>query len=153
MREKLLVSACLLGENCRYSGGNNYCPAAAALGARYELIPVCPEALGGLPPPRAPSERAGERVTARDGTDVTAAFRLGAERVLETALAQGITRAVLKERSPSCGSGRIYDGTHTGTLTAGDGVTAELLKAHGIAVVGESETDKLEKLIDDMERM
>ena len=72
MREKLLVSACLLGENCRYSGGNNYCPAAAALGERYELIPVCPEVLGGLPTPRPPAERTGERVTARDGTDVTA---------------------------------------------------------------------------------
>ena len=74
MKEKLLISACLLGMNCKYSGGNNYCPAAAALGERYELIPVCPEVLGGLPTPRAPSERAGERVTARDGTDVTAAF-------------------------------------------------------------------------------
>ena len=133
MREKLLVSACLLGENCRYSGGNNYCPAAAALGERYELIPVCPEVLGGLPTPRAPSERAGERVTARDGTDVTAAFRLGAERVLETALAQGITRAVLKERSPSCGSGQI----------PGQGVTAELLSDRGVAVYGESRIHEL----------
>ena len=139
MREKLLVSACLLGENCRYSGGNNYCPAAAALGERYELIPVCPEVLGGLPTPRAPSERAGERVTARDGTDVTAAFRLGAERVLETALAQGITRAVLKERSPSCGSGQIYDGTFTGTLTAGTGCFAGKLQERGIKVISEKE--------------
>ena len=94
MKEKLLVSACLLGENCRYSGGNNYSPAVAALGERYELIPVCPEVLGGLPTPRPPAERTGERVMGRDGTDVTAAFRLGAERALETALAQGITRAV-----------------------------------------------------------
>ena len=143
MREKLLVSACLLGENCRYSGGNNYCPAAAALGERYELIPVCPEVLGGLPTPRAPSERAGERVTARDGTYVTAAFRLGAERVLETALAQGITRAVLKERSPSCGSGQIYDGAFTGRVIPGQGVTAELLSDRGVAVYGESRIHEL----------
>ena len=82
MREKLLVSACLLGENCRYSGGNNYCPAAAALGERYELIPVCPEVLGGLPTPRAPSERAGERVTARAALHL--AWRAGED--LETGM-------------------------------------------------------------------
>lgn len=143
MKEKLLVSACLLGENCKYSGGNNYSPAAAALGERYELIPVCPEVLGGLPTPRPPAERTGERVTARDGTDVTAAFRLGAERALETALAQGITRAVLKERSPSCGSGQIYDGAFTGRVIPGQGVTAELLSARGVAVYGESRIHEL----------
>lgn len=134
MREKLLVSACLLGENCRYSGGNNYCPAAAALGERYELIPVCPEVLGGLPTPRAPSERAGERVTARDGTDVTAAFRLGAERTAEIARSGGVRRALLQERSPSCGCGTVYDGTFSGTLTAGRGVTAALLEKNGVEV-------------------
>ena len=143
MREKLLVSACLLGENCRYSGGNNYSPAVAALGERYELIPVCPEVLGGLPTPRPPAERTGERVMGRDGTDVTAAFRLGAERALETALAQGITRAVLKERSPSCGSGQIYDGAFTGRVIPGQGVTAELLSARGVAVYGESRIHEL----------
>ena len=143
MKEKLLVSACLLGENCRYSGGNNYSPAVAALGERYELIPVCPEVLGGLPTPRPPAERTGERVMGRDGTDVTAAFRLGAERALETALAQGITRAVLKERSPSCGSGQIYDGACTGRVIPGQGVTAELLSARGVAVYGESRIHEL----------
>ena len=143
MREKLLVSACLLGENCRYSGGNNYCPAAAALGERYELIPVCPEVLGGLPTPRPCAERVGERVINRAGEDVTAAFRLGAERVLETALAQGITRAVLKERSPSCGSGQIYDGAFTGRVIPGQGVTAELLSDRGVAVYGESRIHEL----------
>ncbi len=143
MKEKLLVSACLLGENCRYSGGNNYSPAVAALGERYELIPVCPEVLGGLPTPRPPAERTGERVMGRDGTDVTAAFRLGAERALETALAQGITRAVLKERSPSCGSGQIYDGAFTGRVIPGQGVTAELLSARGVAVYGESRIQEL----------
>ena len=82
-------------------------------------------------------------MTARDGTDVTAAFRLGAERVLETALAQGITRAVLKERSPSCGSGQIYDGAFTGRVIPGQGVTAELLSDRGVAVYGESRIHEL----------
>lgn len=139
MKEKLLVSACLVGENCKYSGGNNYSPAVAALGERYELIPVCPEQLGGLPTPRTPSERVGDKVLTRDGRDVTDAFRRGAEKVLEIALAQGITRAVLQERSPSCGWERIYDGTFTGTLIPGEGVTAQLLRAHGIAVYGGSQ--------------
>ena len=134
MKEKLLVSACLLGENCKYSGGNNYSPAAAALAERYELIPVCPERMGGLPTPRVPAERVGDRVLTRDGADVTAAYRLGAEKALEIALAQGIRRAVPQERSPSCGCGAVYDGTFSGTLVPGDGVTAELLRAHGVEV-------------------
>ena len=136
MREKLLVSACLLGENCKYSGGNNCDPAVAALAARYELIPVCPERLGGLPTPRAPSERVGDRVLTRDGADVTDAFRLGAEKTLEIARANGVRRAVLQSRSPSCGCGSIYDGTFSGTLVPGDGVTAALLRASGVEVTG-----------------
>lgn len=143
MKEKLLVSACLLGRRCRYDGGDNYDPAVEALGDRYELIPVCPEQLGGLPTPRTPAERAGERVLARDGTDVTAAFRAGAERALETALSQGASRALLKERSPSCGSGGVYDGTFTGRVVPGRGVTAELLAERGVAVLGESRLEEL----------
>lgn len=144
MKEKLLVSACLLGENCKYNGGNNDTPAVAALAEHFELIPVCPETLGGLRRPREPSERVGDRVLSRTGEDVTAAFRLGAERALEIALAQGVTRAVLKERSPSCGSGAIYDGTFSGRVIPGSGVTAELLARHGIAVCGEGEAHTLE---------
>ena len=136
MREKLLVSACLLGENCKYSGGNNYDPAVAALGARYELVPVCPERLGGLPVPRAPSERVGDRVLTRDGADVTDAFRLGAEKTLEIARANGVRRAVLQPRSPSCGCGSVYDGAFSGTLVPGDGVTAALLRENGVEVTG-----------------
>ena len=135
MKEKLLVSACLLGENCKYSGGNNYCPAAAALAERFELIPVCPEQLGGLPTPRVPAERVGDRVLTRDGADVTDAYRLGAEKTLETALANGVKRAALQERSPSCGCGAIYDGTFSGRLVPGDGVTAALLREHGIEII------------------
>lgn len=143
MKEKLLISACLLGENCKYSGGNNLVPAAAELGERYELVPVCPERLAGLPTPRLPAERAGDKVLSRSGEDWTAAFRLGAERTLAVAQAHGVRRAVLKERSPSCGSGTVYDGTFSGTLVPGAGVTAELLERNGIAVLGESRIGEL----------
>ena len=143
MREKLLISACLLGENCRYNGGNNYAPAAAALAERFELIPVCPEQLGGLPTPRVPAERVGDRILNRAGEDVTAAFRLGAERALEIALAGGVRRAVLKERSPSCGYGTIYDGTFTGAVASGSGAAAELLACQGIEIFGESNLEDL----------
>lgn len=143
MKEKLLISACLLGTNCKYSGGNNYTPLAEALKERFRLVPVCPETMGGLTSPREPAERAGDKVLSRSGEDWTAAFRLGAERALETALAQGITLAVLKERSPSCGCGAVYDGTFTGAVVRGDGVTAELLKAHGLRILGESRIGEL----------
>lgn len=145
MREKLLISACLLGENCRYSGGNNYEPLTEALGERFELVPVCPECLGGLTSPREPAERVGERVLSRTGEDWTAAFYLGAERTLEIARREGISQAVLKERSPSCGCGAVYDGTFTGTVVPGDGVAAELLKRHGVHIRGESQIEELLK--------
>ena len=141
MKEPLLVSACLLGENCKYSGGNNALPPEllAALEARYRLVPVCPERDGGLPTPRLPSERKGKRVLNRAGEDVTEAFRRGAQLALETARREGCRLALLKERSPSCGSGKIYDGSFSGTLIPGNGVAAALLKENGIAVFGESE--------------
>lgn len=143
MKEKLLISACLMGENCKYSGGNNYCSTVEALKERYELIPVCPERDGGLPTPRTPSERSGDRVFSKSGADVTAAFTRGAHIALETAKKNGCKTALLKERSPSCGCGAIYDGSFTGTVTEGDGVTAELLKKQGIQILGESRIDEL----------
>jgi len=145
LKERLLISACLLGENCKYSGGNNYSPAAAALAERFELVPVCPERMGGLPTPRVPAERVGDKVLTRDGADVTEAYRRGAEQALETALANGVRRAVFQERSPSCGCGAVYDGTFTGTLVPGEGVAAELLRKHGIEVTGGSRLDRLER--------
>lgn len=147
MKEKLLVSACLLGENCKYSGGNNYTPAIEALREKFDVIPVCPEQLGGLPTPRTPSERAGARVLSRGGADVTEAFRQGAEKTLEIARESGAARAVLQERSPSCGSERVYDGTFSGTLVPGQGVTAELLEKNGIRVYS---GDRMEALLDGM---
>ena len=138
---KILVSACLLGVRCRYDGKSKPHPAVERLLEQHTLIPVCGEILGGLPTPRVSAERQGERVVTADGRDVTAAYRRGAEEVLRLAERYGCTAAVLKERSPSCGSGRIYDGTFTGTLADGWGVTAELLRDHGICVIGESEAE------------
>ena len=143
MREKLLVSACLLGENCKYSGGNNYSPDVERLRERFEIVPVCPEQLGGLPTPRVPSERVGERVLTREGQDVTEAFRQGAERTLDIARTEGTVRAVLQVRSPSCGCGMIYDGTFSGTLVPGKGVTAELLEKNGVKVYDSTRTGEL----------
>lgn len=141
MKQALLISACLLGTNCKYNGGNNALPEdkLSALREHYRLVPVCPERDGGLPTPRLPSERRGERVVNTAGEDVTGAFRRGAALALETALREDCRIALLKERSPSCGSGRIYDGSFTGTVIPGDGVTAEVLKKSGLTVCGETE--------------
>ena len=143
MKKKLLISACLLGRNCKYNGGNNLHPLVERLGEKYDLVPICPETWGGLAAPRPPAERIGDRILDREGRDVTDAFQRGAQRALETARKNGCRRAVLKERSPSCGAGRIYDGTFTGTTVPGDGVAAALLRAEGLVLYGESEIEKL----------
>ena len=140
MKEKILVSACLLGLPCRYDGKSKPEEGIIALMEKYELIPFCPEIYGGLETPRVPSERAGDKVLMKDGKDVTENYSRGAEGALYLCKTLGIKKAVLKERSPSCGSGKIYDGSFTGTLKDGDGVTAELLKKNGIEVLGESDT-------------
>ena len=145
MKPRILVSACLLGVNCRYDGGGKEIPGIDALMERAELIPVCPEILGGLPTPRVPSERVGDRVLARDGRDVSAAFERGAGEALKLAKLFGARLALLKERSPSCGAGQIYDGSFGGGLVPGDGVAAQLLKANGVSVYGES---RIRELID-----
>ena len=141
---KILISACLLGACCRYDGASKAQPLAALLAERHTLVPVCPEQLGGLPTPRPPAERRGGRVVTQSG-DVTEQYLRGAEETLKLCKLLGCEAAVLKERSPSCGRGQVYDGTFSGTLTAGDGVTAELLAAHGILVYGESQIEKLLK--------
>ena len=135
---RILVSACLLGISCRYDGKSKPHPAVLALQGQHQLIPVCGEIFGGLPTPRTPAERVGDRVLTEDGRDVTQEYHRGAEEVLALARRLDCKVALLKERSPSCGTGEIYDGSFTHTLTAGDGVTAELLRASGIAVFGES---------------
>lgn len=141
--EKILVSACLLGEPLRYDGAAKPCEAVLALKERYQCIPVCPEQLGGLPTPRVPSERRGKRVVTKSGKDVTAEYERGAKETLKIAQKEGCRIAVLKERSPSCGCGEIYDGTFSGARKGGNGVTAELLLKNGIKVFGESGAEVL----------
>ena len=147
---KILISACLLGIPCRYDAASKAQSWVEELARRHELVPVCPEQLGGLPTPRTPSERRGDRVVMNTGADVTEQYRRGAACALRLYQLLGCKAAVLKERSPSCGCGAVYDGTFTGTLTAGDGVTAALLQAHGIRVLGESQV--LELLAPDGEK-
>lgn len=139
----ILVSACLLGLCCRYNAESKANERVLALAKTHPLVPVCPEQLGGLPTPRPPAERKGERVVSSDGTDVTDAFQKGAEETLLLARTLGCKTAVLKARSPSCGHGCIYDGTFAGSLVPGSGVTAELLEASGIAVYTEEEIPSL----------
>ena len=131
---RLLVSACLLGLSCRYDGGCKPCPRVIALMEKHTLIPVCPEQLGGLPTPRPPAEIREGRVISRAGMDVTDAYRKGAEEALRLAQLYACDGAILKSRSPSCGKGQVYDGSFSGTLTLGDGVTARLLADHGLPV-------------------
>ena len=141
---RIAVSACLLGENCKYSGGNNLCSKLVDALSGHEVIPVCPEVLGGLPIPRPPAEIVHGEVRTQSGESVDAAFRLGAERALDRIeAAGGCDLAVLQPRSPSCGVSEVYDGTFSGCLTPGDGVTAALLKENGITVYGESEIEML----------
>ena len=141
--ENILISACLLGIGCRYDGKHKANSEVLSLGEKYNLIPVCPEIYGGLPTPRVPSERIGDKVMMKDGRDVTENYKRGAMEALELCRIYNIKTAILKQRSPSCGKGEIYDGTFSGTLTERDGVTAELLIANGIRVLGESEINIL----------
>ena len=142
---KLLVSACLLGCACRYDGKSKPVPELEKLRAvGHTLVPVCPEVLGGLPTPRSPAElQPGGRVVNRAGEDVTAAYLEGACRTLELARTEGCTLAVLKANSPSCGSRQIYDGSFSGKLVPGQGVTARLLGESGIRVADEETLDLL----------
>ena len=142
---KILVSACLLGVNCRYDGGNSRDENAINRLKADELIPVCPEEAGGLSTPRPPVEIVGgdgndvlngkAKVMTVDGEDKTEEFLKGARHALELAQSQGATCVIFKAKSPSCGCGTIYDGSFSGTLISGDGVTTALLKRHGIEVI------------------
>lgn len=136
---KILVSSCLLGVACKYSGGDNLCaPLVAALQAgRHTIIPVCPEVYGGLPTPRAPAERRGASVVTEAGADVTAQYQKGAEIALALARLTGCEAAVLKANSPTCGYGTIYDGSFAHRTVPGSGVAAALLAANGIPVYNE----------------
>ena len=130
----ILASACLCGVPCRYDGRAVPHAALERLHAEGKVIAVCPELLGGLDAPRNPCERSGSRVHDTQGRDLTEAFQSGASRTLALAREKGITVAVLKDKSPSCGNSVIYDGTFSGRVIPGQGVTAELLRENGLTV-------------------
>lgn len=141
----ILISACLAGIKCRYDAKSRRLDAAAALVGSGEALPVCPELLAGLPCPRPCceiDEKTG-RVVCADGRDLTAVFAEGARRTLAIARAAGVKKAVLKSKSPSCGRGRIYDGTFSGRLIEGDGLAARLLAENGIEVFTEDDLGRL----------
>lgn len=143
--EKILVSACLLGEKCRYDGGDNYIDKIEELKGLFDIIPFCPEVRGGLKTPRIPSERKGMQVINQQGKDVTKEFALGAERAYELCRYFSIKRVLLKEKSPSCGKTKIYDGEFNHTLIDGMGYTSEYLSKKGIQIYSEDEIDELIK--------
>jgi len=159
--KKILVSACLYGEICKYNATDNSCLDERFLRWKSEgrLIPVCPEVIGGLPTPREPSERRLDmesdsklfgiegRVITKSGKDVTAEYVSGAKQALRIAKDNGVICCILKHKSPSCGNRMIYDGTFSGHLTVGEGVTVEMLRHEGFAVFNETELDEAEKYI------
>ena len=145
--KNVLISACLYGEKCRYDGGDNLIPRLDEIKKFCNLFPVCPEVLGGLETPRNPSEIIGEKVVSNVGKDVTEEYTKGAEKALKTALENGCEVALMKAKSPSCGVGKIYDGTFSRKLTDGDGITVKLLKEHGIKVFDETQINEFLKCI------
>ncbi|CAJ0812301.1 DUF523 domain-containing protein [Ralstonia flaminis] len=163
--QRVLVSACLLGQPVRYDGGTVV--TEGGILARWQMegriVPMCPEMAGGLPVPRLPAEIHGEgggaavlrgaaRVVEHHGHDVTDAFVQGAQRALEAAREAGVQVAVLTERSPSCGSTFLYDGTFSSQLQPGEGVTAALLRQHGIRVFSQHQLEEAAHLLDALDR-
>lgn len=136
---RVLVSACLIGRRCRYDATSKYDEALLEALARCEIVPICPEVEGGLPCPRPASEMSSDgRVFDVEGCDVTDAYRRGAARAVAAARGNGCALAVLKAKSPACGSGLVYDGSFSGRLVDGDGAAARMLRASGVAVVDET---------------
>lgn len=136
---KILVSKCLLGENCRYAGDNCKNERVLALADEgNQLIGVCPEVLGGLPTPRQPSEIVGDKVISKTGNDVTMEYVSGAQKALEIAKENGVDYCIFKAKSPSCGCGVIYDGTFSGKLIEGNGITVKLFLENGYVIKNEN---------------
>ncbi|WP_107829519.1 DUF523 domain-containing protein [Campylobacter concisus] len=146
MREKVLISACLAGINCKFNGENNILDRDVLdeISKKYHLLFVCPEVFGGLSTPREPAEMKGGLVVTKTAKDVSENFKFGAEICLKIAKLNGCKKAILKARSPSCGSGQIYDGSFTKKLIFGDGVAAKLLKENEILVFSEDEIGRLD---------
>ena len=132
---KIAVSACLLGENCKYNGGNNYSEKVSEYVKGHEVIPVCPEVFGGLPTPREPSEIVDGIVRHKDGSSVDKEFRKGAEAAFKIIKEKEVELVILQSRSPSCGVNTIYDGSFSGKIIKGHGIFAEILLRNGIKVI------------------
>jgi uncharacterized protein YbbK (DUF523 family) len=139
----ILISGCLLGIHCRYDGTGMLEKGLIQNMQQHHFIPICPEQLGGLQTPRDPAECVGNKVITKKGEDVTNQYMAGAEEALKVASLYNCKVAILKERSPSCGCGKIYDGTFSNHLVEGDGITSQLLKKNGIKVIGESQLEDL----------
>ena len=139
----ILVSACLLGASCRYDGKSKPNEEVIKLMNKHNLIPFCPEVMGGLPTPRIPSEVVRDKVLNEKGEDVTAQYKKGAEEALKIAKMYNCKYAILKEKSPSCGKGKIHNGKFDGGYIEGNGITARLFIENGIKVLGESEINCL----------
>ena len=146
MREKVLISACLAGINCKFNGENNLLDRGVLdeISKKYHLLFVCPEVFGGLGTPREPAEMKDGSVVTKTAKDVSENFKFGAKSCLKIAKLNGCKKAILKARSPSCGSGQIYDGSFSKRLVFGDGVAAKLLKENGILVFSEDEIGRLD---------
>lgn len=136
---KVLISACLLGDNVKYSGGNNLTPELVTLLEKYnvKIVKICPECFAGLPIPRVPSEIREDKVYGKDGRDITEKFLIGAEKTYQIAKIKQVDFAILKERSPSCGSSFIYDGSFSGRIIEGQGLTARRLNKENIVIFSE----------------
>ena len=132
---KIAVSACLLGENCKYNGGNNYSEKVSEYVKNHEVIPVCPEVFGGLPTPREPSEIVDGIVRHKDGSSVDKEFRKGAEAAFKIIKEKEVELVILQSRSPSCGVNTIYDGSFSGKIIKGHGIFAEILLKNGIKAI------------------
>lgn len=146
--EKVLISACLIGDNTKYDGTNNYVKDVTRLYPLCDLVIICPEVFGGLSTPRSPSEIKNGQVINKKGKDVTSNFNTGANMSLFIAKQNNVKYALLKENSPSCGSSKIYDGSFTGKKVDGKGITTTLLEKEGIKVFNEKQIDELIKLLE-----
>lgn len=136
---KIVVSACLLGRNCKYNGGNNFCPTVIDFIQGHEVIPVCPEVLAGLGIPRTPIEIVNGHAQTKDGISVDDALHKAVDEILNELNEQDIGCAVLKSRSPTCGVRQVYDGTFSGTLRDGSGILAQALMDAGYKVIDSEE--------------
>ena len=143
---RILISACLLGARCRYDGVSKLQPWISDLAERHILVPVCPEQLGGLPTPRPPAEILDGKVINAESADVTQQYEKGAREILKLARLFNCEAAILKERSPACGFGKVHNGLFDGGLVEGNGVLAGLLSREGLTIIGETQTDRLTRL-------